>query len=33
MEDFKAETPFGASGKDGNFSADDGKPNREEKTQ
>ena len=26
MEDFKAETPFGASGKDGNFPADDGKP-------
>ena len=28
----KAETPARASGKDGNFSADDGKPKKEDKT-
>ncbi len=29
MQTHKAETPARASGKDGNFSADDGKPERE----
>ena len=32
MQTHKAETPARASGKDGNFSADDGKPKKEDKT-
>ena len=32
MEDFKAETPARATGKAGNFSADDGKQKKEDYT-